>query len=74
MTYEIYGYQDKFGLMTFEDAAFQTNQLDPRHTYLPWIIVDGQHNVAHEIEIIADIVKWACKSNNGTTIDGCKDY
>ena len=61
--------------MVYDLQAMKTDRLVPPHTYLPWITVDGQHDVAQEREIIVDIVKWACKSYKGNIkLDACKDY
>ena len=56
-------------------AGESTDNLDPSHTYLPWITVNGIHDVGKENEIIADIVKWACKNYIGIiSINKCKEY
>lgn len=42
--------------MIYDLVAMETTTLDPPHTYLPWITVDGEHDVVKETEIIADLV------------------
>eukprot|EP01017_Pseudomicrothorax_dubius_P001632 TRINITY_DN0_c5852_g1_i1.p2 TRINITY_DN0_c5852_g1~~TRINITY_DN0_c5852_g1_i1.p2 ORF type:complete len:130 (-),score=34.11 TRINITY_DN0_c5852_g1_i1:38-427(-) len=41
--------------------AQQTNALNPPHRYVPWVVVNGQHNVKDESEILSNLLEYACK-------------
>ncbi len=46
--------------------AAKTESLSPTHTYVPWVTVNGEHNVADENAIMSDMVHFVCTHYKGT--------
>lgn len=55
----------RLGYSTYITAKIKTDTLNPPLKYLPWITVDGEHNVSYEKDIIADLAKWVCNNYKG---------
>ena len=51
--------------MFFTAVEKMTAALIPPHTHLPWITVNGEHNINHELKIVNNLVKWACENYKG---------
>ena len=45
----------------FHEYAVETNSLVPPHTYVPWIVVDGVHDVEAENQIISNMINYLTK-------------
>lgn len=54
------GYGDKLELK----YADETNALEPRHTYVPWLVVDGQPLY----DDYRNFISYICKAYKGTTL------
>ena len=54
------------------EMAVITENLQPPHTYVPWITVNGQHSSTTESNIRSDMVKEVCRIYKGPIkIDAC---
>jgi interferon gamma-inducible protein 30 len=45
----------------------RTNELNPPHQYVPWIVTAGTHNAGAETAIENNMVKYICDNYKGTT-------
>ena len=55
------------------DIAVATENLNPKHTYVPWLVVNGQHSRASESAIIKNMVQYVCSIYTGPEkIAACK--
>ena len=61
------------GLRIFEENGHKTDALQPPHTSVPWITIDGVHNDAIQHEARTDLLTYLCQHylNHGRTFDGC---
>jgi interferon gamma-inducible protein 30 len=53
------------------DMAVMTNNLNPAHTYVPWLVVNGQHTQAIQNECQDDLLECVCRRYTGTS-PACK--
>eukprot|EP01134_Creolimax_fragrantissima_P003619 CFRG3619T1 len=51
--------------------AERTANLDPPHKYVPWIVINGQHNEAIQTAAQHDLAGFVCEMYTGTKPDGC---
>jgi interferon gamma-inducible protein 30 len=55
------------------EMAINTESLSPKHTYVPWIVVNYSHNTNTENAVLANMVNYVCTHYNGTErIDACR--
>lgn len=55
------------------EIAVATESLNPKHTYVPWIVVNGQHSTSSENAIIKNMVQYVCSIYTGSEkIAACK--
>ena len=47
------------------DNAVRTAKLDPKHTYVPWIVVGGEHDDDTQDAISESLLKYVCKNYHG---------
>jgi len=45
--------------------AVATDNLNPKHTYVPWIVGQGQHTDAIQNEITASLFDYVCANYSG---------
>jgi interferon gamma-inducible protein 30 len=50
-----------------------TDNLVPKHTYVPWVVVNNQHTESSENAVISNMVRYVCSIYKGTEkIAACK--
>ena len=54
------------------EMAVATDKLVPAHTYVPWVVVDGQHSSTTERAVESNMLKYVCDNFKGTKIAACK--
>lgn len=55
------------------EMAVATDKLNPPHTYVPWVVVNGVHSSSYETSILGNMVKFVCSIYTGPEkIDACK--
>eukprot|EP00331_Platyophrya_macrostoma_P008752 CAMPEP_0176412472 /NCGR_PEP_ID=MMETSP0127-20121128/4161_1 /TAXON_ID=938130 /ORGANISM="Platyophrya macrostoma, Strain WH" /LENGTH=434 /DNA_ID=CAMNT_0017792143 /DNA_START=21 /DNA_END=1325 /DNA_ORIENTATION=+ len=59
------------GMMLTHQAAQRT---DPNHKYVPWVVVNGQHSISVEDQILDNIVRYACSQYSGDPLPICQNY
>ena len=47
------------------DIGKNTNKLVPSHTYVPWLVVNGKHDVQAEDQIRIDLFQYVCRNYKG---------
>ena len=52
-------------------AAAKTEGLNPPHTYVPWITVNGQHDVGAENSILIGLLTYVCGHFKGIKSSAC---
>jgi len=45
--------------------AIATESLQPPHTYIPWIVVNGVHSESAESAVISNMVRYVCSVYTG---------
>ena len=45
--------------------GFKTDNLQPKHNYVPWVVVDGVHDPNVENEIRQDLFQYVCRKYKG---------
>jgi len=56
------------------EAAVKTSQLNPSHTYVPWIVVNGEHTESMQNDAQKDLLKLICDTYTGKTPKVCDTY
>ena len=56
------------------EMAVATNSLNPPHTYVPWIVIDGVHTESLQTACQDDLLRVVCSKYTGTKPAGCKKY
>ena len=51
----------------------KTESLDPPHNYVPWIVVDGQHDNEIQTAAMNDLVGLVCKLYEGAKPAVCRE-
>jgi len=51
--------------------ALQTEALNPPHTWVPWIVLNGVHNDQIQAEATADLIQLICDTYQGTRPTNC---
>lgn len=54
------------GIQLHYQYGVKTNNLVPKHTYVPWIVVNGQHSTASENAVQSNMVSFICKTYKGS--------
>ena len=62
---------DSQGNALVHDAALITENLNEPHTYVPWIVVNGDHNEVDEEDIFDSLLKFVCNNYQGTKSSAC---
>jgi len=62
------------GNMVQHEVAVKTESLQPPRDYVPWIVVNGQHDTNIEDQILQNMVGYICKNYQGDVkIDACQN-
>lgn len=48
------------------EMAEATENLNPKHNYVPWIVVNDIHSSSYENAIVSDMVKFVCSIYTGS--------
>jgi len=56
----------KLGNQIQHAYAVQTDSLQPKHQYVPWVTLNGEHTEEMEDEALNDLVKLVCKTYKGS--------
>ena len=63
----------KQGRQYVAEVADATDKLQPAHTYVPWIVVNGAHSSSSESSVQSNMVKYVCSIYKGSLkVDACK--
>lgn len=61
------------GVNMIVEVAKITEALQPAHTYVPWVVVNGQHSQSSEAAVESNMVRYVCSIYRGTEkIAACK--
>ena len=64
--------KSKEGIEYLLDVAKTTEGLNPPHTYVPWVVIDGKHDEKSEGELVKNMVKYVCGVYRGDEkIEAC---
>ena len=64
--------QSDLGNQVQHDIAVQTENLQPSHQYVPWVVVNGAHDTNVENQVLNDMLSYICQTYKGTVkIDAC---
>ena len=58
--------QGDLGNQIQHDIASKTESLQPSHEYVPWVVVNGQHDSNVENQVLSDMVSYVCQNYKGT--------
>ena len=54
------------------EVADTTDALNPQHNYVPWIVVNGNHDENAEAEIATNMLSYICRNYKGiAVVEGC---
>ena len=54
-----------------EEAQTATNALQPKHTWVPWVTVNGEAINTQELSQASQVAKRVCKAISGTKPAAC---
>jgi len=66
-------YNGSEGNFLEHQMAMKTDALVPKHKYVPWIVVDGQHTEEMQTEAQIDLMAFLCKQYKGVKPEECQD-
>ena len=52
-------------------SAVKTENLNPPHTYVPWIVVNGEHDIGAENNILNSLLAYVCANFKGKKSSAC---
>ena len=58
--------QSDLGNKVQHDIAVQTENLQPSHQYVPWVVVNGAHDTNVENQVMNDMLSYICQNYKGT--------
>jgi len=53
------------------EVAVITDNLSPAHQYVPWVVINGQHNVKEENAVLNDMLSYVCDNYDGDKPSCC---
>jgi len=53
--------------------AQKTDALEPKHTYVPWIVVDGKHSERMQVDAQCGLVEFLCQHYKGVKPKECNN-
>lgn len=57
------------------EVATKTEALQPPHNYVPWVVVNDQHDINVEDQVFDNMLGYICKNYKGTVkIDACSAF
>jgi interferon, gamma-inducible protein 30 len=56
----------KLGRQFMAEIADATDKLEPAHTYVPWVVVNGVHSESTENAVQSNMVKYVCSIYKGS--------
>lgn len=63
----------ELGNEIMHSVAEKTNSLNPTHTYVPWVVVNGVHDDEIEDQILDNMLNYICNNYNGDVlIEDCQ--
>ena len=62
---KIYFTQGPEGSRLMHKLAVKTTSLIPKHTWVPWIIIDGVFRQDYQDQAVENLLKLICKLSNG---------
>ena len=65
--------QNDKGEALMHKFAEKTGSLDPPHTYVPWLVFNGNHTEAMQDEAFKDLVGLICKLYSGQKPPECAE-
>eukprot|EP00111_Clytia_hemisphaerica_P000608 TCONS_00001756-protein len=66
-------YNGSEGNFLEHQVAVKTDSLEPKHTWVPWIVLDGAHTKEIQDAATTNLSKLLCEQYKGTTPDTCND-
>nr|XP_039269319.1 gamma-interferon-inducible lysosomal thiol reductase-like isoform X1 [Styela clava] len=62
------------GNALMHNSAMATDKLNPRHTYVPWVTINGQHTESMQEEAQENLPKLLCDTYKGMKPKQCAEY
>ncbi|KAG8593958.1 hypothetical protein GDO81_001008, partial [Engystomops pustulosus] len=59
------------GNKLMHENAMKTDSLNPPHDYVPWVVVNGQHNDTLQDRAISALLNLICEMYTGTKPEAC---
>lgn len=67
-------YNGSEGNFLEHQMAQRTDALQPKHQYVPWLVIDGVHTERMQTDAQVDLMEFLCDHFKGTKPDECKGY
>lgn len=65
-------YNGSQGNQLEHEMAIKTDALNPKHTYVPWIVVNGQHTERMQTDAQLGLIEFICKTYTGVQPHACR--
>ena len=56
------------------DLALKTSELNPKHDFVPWVTVNGQHTWEIQDQASSDLIGLICDTYTGAKPDACQTH